>query len=357
MRNNFPALTTLRGLAAWWVVIYHFRELLNLSGLPALRNVADHGYLAVDLFFIMSGFVIALNYADGLRAPSIRTVARFLGFRLARIYPLHVVIMAAFITNPLAVSLFSQKGTPGTRYDPDYFLQSLFLIQNWGFGPGPAWNIPAWSISTEWGAYLVFPVLAWWLSRIVNPTQALAAMIGVLILVIAAGFSVGGLGEDIAQAGLLRCLLEFSLGATVFRLHALVAPWLPTADAVFAVGLIVLAVGMMAEWPDYAFAPLAMLLVIIGLLDRHSIGARILTSKALLYIGEISYSTYLVHYFIKDWSKFLLVGNGLPPATVFAAYLAITAAASVLLYHFVELPGREWGRERVQVWFTRRQAA
>ena len=120
-------------------------------------------------------------------------------------------------------------------------------------------------------------------------------------------------------------------------------------------GLALLIAGLALHWPDYGFALLAMLLVIIGLLDGRSFGARALACRLLLYVGEVSYSTYLVHYLVKDWSKFILVGDGTPSVAAFAAYISFTAAASVVLYHFVELPGRRLGRERVQAWLTRRQ--
>ena len=355
MRNNYPALTAVRGLAAWWVVVYHFRDQIDFAKLPILQEVANHGYLAVDLFFIMSGFVIALNYADALQRPAKWVVARFLGFRLARIYPLHLVILLMFIVNPLAIVLFSGAGSPGGRYDLNYFIQSLFLVQNWGFNSGPAWNIPAWSISTEWGAYLVFPLLAKVLSRVTNPIRAVSAFLVMMILVIGCGYLAGGLGEDIGNVGLLRCLLEFMLGATVFRVSGMAAHWLPNATLMFVAGSFALVTGLMADWPDYTFAPLALFLILVGLLEGRSPGVRMLSGKVLLYIGEISYSTYLIHYFVKDWSKFLLVGHGLPSIAAFTAYILITAMASVVLYHSIELPGRRLGRAWTQAWVVRQQ--
>ena len=355
MRNNYPALTALRGLAAWWIVVYHFREQVNLSKVAFLQKVADHGYLAVDLFFIMSGFVIALNYADYLEKPADGAVARFLGFRLARIYPLHFVVLIMFIANPLAILLFSEMGFPGERYNQSYFVQSLFLVQNWGFNSGPAWNIPAWSISTEWGAYLAFPLLAKLLSRVITPIRAAAALLIMLTLVVGTGYAADGLGENIGDVGLLRCLLEFTLGVTVFRVYGLAAHLFPNATLMFVTGFIALVVGLTAGWPDYTFAPFALLIILISLLEGRSLGARALSGKILLYIGEISYSTYLIHYFVRDWSKFLLVGHGLPPVIAFTAYVLITAVISVVLYHSIELPGRRLGRVWVQAWLTRRQ--
>ena len=155
----------------------------------------------------------------------------------------------------------------------------------------------------------------------------------------------------------MRCLVEFTLGAAVFRLHALAGHRFPGGTVMLAAGLALLLAGLALRWPDFEFALLAMLLVIIGLLDGHSFGARALACRPLLYVGEVSYSTYLVHYLVKDWSKFVLVGNDIPPVVAFAAYIGFTAAASVVLYYFVELPGRRLGRELVQTWLTRRQVA
>ena len=87
-----PALTSIRGIAAWWVVLYHFREHLP-SGCPEwLLALTAHGYLAVDLFFILSGFVLALNYAESLPG-DLAGATGFYRLRFARIYPLHFVIL------------------------------------------------------------------------------------------------------------------------------------------------------------------------------------------------------------------------------------------------------------------------
>ena len=126
-----PALTSIRGLAAWWVVLYHFREEIpGIAGTPLLRFMA-HGYLAVDLFFELSGFVIALNYARTFRSVTWADSTNFFGLRLARIYPLHIFILLVFLINPIAITLFSMNGQPGDRYSPGYFILSVLLFRAW----------------------------------------------------------------------------------------------------------------------------------------------------------------------------------------------------------------------------------
>src|SRR6266513_2856834 len=93
-----PALTSMRGLAAWWVVLYHFRDEVPkaLFG-NTLYYVISHGDLAVDFFFELSGFVIALRYAGQFSRPNWAVYKDFLIARLARLYPAYISILVLFI--------------------------------------------------------------------------------------------------------------------------------------------------------------------------------------------------------------------------------------------------------------------
>ena len=97
--DAIPALTGIRGLAAWWVVLYHFRETYPDDPLHIAGRVMAHGYLAVDFFFELSGFILALNYLHVFRNLSSRQAVQFLGLRLARIYPLHIFMLILFLLN------------------------------------------------------------------------------------------------------------------------------------------------------------------------------------------------------------------------------------------------------------------
>ena len=344
MTTNYPALTSLRGIAAWWVVMYHFRELLNVADHHGIASLLAHGYLAVDLFFIMSGFVIALHYGYILQSPTRAKILRFLGLRIARIYPLHLVILLVFLVNPLLIHFLSHTSAIGDRYNLLYFMQSLILVQNWGFSPGPAWNIPAWSISAEWGAYLLFPALAWGHRNFSSLHAVIVCAALVFGAITGIGYLVGSLGDDIAGFGLARCLIEFSLGSLLFRANTLTGRHSAFAFMAFPIGVTLLTIGSIYNWHDFLYAPLSLLLIISSLLDNKSLFVKILAQPILLYIGEISYSTYLIHYLIKDWVKFLLVGGSLSPALIFMLYLFLIAAASTILYRFIEMPGRRFGR-------------
>ena len=333
------AFTSLRGLAAWWVVLYHFHP----GGLPGpLAAVVQQGYLAVDLFFVLSGFVIWLNYAPSLRDPSWTSTGRFLRARLARIWPLHAVMSALYLSVPASVLLFSSVGDPGPRFAPGYYLASLFLVHNWGWFEEIGWNVPSWSISTEWAAYLLFPLAVPLLLRL-RTVAARLAMIACLLIAIGLLFDAtrtASLGDDIAHLGLARCLLEFSIGAILCQLYVDGRTG-SRALLLGAAAALALAYALRLA-PDWAVMPAAFACLILALTTGRN---RLLGGRTLARLGEISYSTYLAHYFLKDWTKFLLVRPGIPEWVVFAAYLGATLIASALLYRWVEKPGQKWMRQ------------
>jgi peptidoglycan/LPS O-acetylase OafA/YrhL len=341
-----PALTAIRGIAAWWVVLFHFRDHFPLWMPAIVSRVAQDGYLAVDLFFQLSGLVIALNYERHLRHIAVAPIRRFLILRLARIYPLHLCVLLLFLLNPLAIMLFSATGETGTRFEPSYFGLSLLLVQNWGFTQELAWNIPAWSISTEWFAYLAFPVLIL-LLRLPRGTGMVVVAYGALATGLAAisWFAGAGLGDAIPQLGLPRCVIQFSMGICLYRL-------LTTCRSLPSSSLLLAAIGGFAAFvllplPDYAIMPVSISCLILSLTNNGGIAARLLRPQWLMWLGEVSYSTYLIHYFVKDWVKFLLVRDEVSSSLPLLAYLLVTLLASAVLFRFVEVPGRQ----RVKAWF------
>ena len=341
------ALTSLRGLAAWWVVVFHFREALPPQAPVFVHVTAGYGYLAVDLFFILSGFVIARSYGPQFaRSIELKSSCIFYGLRLARIYPLHFVVLLLYLINPLAIAVFSKNGIPQDGYQIDYYIMSIFLIQNWGWTNNIQWNIPAWSISTEWFAYLIFPVTAIVATRFVQrATIALGTALGLLlILAIVTATVGGGLGGNIPQYGLLRCVLEFAVGVALCRLHLAYPAQPATARLAFACAIICFAA--LAILPDYAVIPLGFFCLIYALTQDSFLLSALMRHRFLEWIGLISYSTYLIHYFVKIWIKFLMV-ESVPTITDLFWYLVVTLCASVLLFYAIERPAQQ--RMRVAV--------
>jgi peptidoglycan/LPS O-acetylase OafA/YrhL len=337
-----PGLTGLRGLAAWWVVLFHFKEGLNpwLPGI--LASFVNHGYLAVDLFFVLSGFVIAHNYIRSFSRPDAAGYLRFLGLRLARIYPLYAVMLVLFLVNPLAIHFAASQEMDSQRYDIGYYIMSIFLVQNWGLTRQLAWNVPAWSISTEWLAYMCFPLIAWLYVRTSNSRALNFAGILVPIVLLAAGLGLMDeqLGGDIPKNGLLRCLTQFTTGVFLYQLWVRPTQWRLTQPVSLGVLTACVLVYCMAGVPDTWTMPLAGACTVLGVACGGRIVERIFSSRFAELLGTCSYSTYLVHYFVRDWVKFLLLRDGMPAWVPIAVYLGATAVASFVLFRMVEAPGR-----------------
>ncbi|MFL1463399.1 acyltransferase family protein [Roseococcus sp. DSY-14] len=357
-RPAIPALTSVRGLAACWVAVYHYRLELPAGTPAAVMDVAALGYLAVDFFFQLSGFIIAYNYFWKLRDGG-TGVADFIVARVARIWPLHIVTLFLVLLNPIAILLFSEARQLGERYDPALFLLNIPLVQNWGFTTALSWNIPAWSISAELGAYLLFPALvllaglAW--RRLGRPGVA-ALLAGTHLAFMMTWDWLGvGIGGDIPRYGLARCVFQFAMGALLFLVwDGMAAAWRRRLDgaalALVAVGVVALALGA----PDHLVATwLFAALIWLGLTAAAN-GRGLLAHPWALWLGEVSFAIYMIHYFVRDWVKFLFLGPQHGPLWAFGIYAAATLAAAALLHRLVELPAR---RGIQSLWRARRAAS
>ena len=340
--NELKALTGARGLAAWWVVLFHLRGSMAEMH-PAIESAIAKGYLAVDFFFLLSGFVIWLTWNDRLRTGGPESVPRFLQKRIARIWPLHLVTLAGAIALALVLRATG-------RDDPQFVFPELplhiVLLQNWGFTRHLAWNDPAWSISAELAAYLLFPLLVMAVDWRRVPSAVLLAFAGLLLLALHLAIDPPTLGTDIPRYGLLRCLIEFTTGSIVCAL------WLRWRTAHAAIGAAIFsATALIIMWiaglPETLvvpalFATLLLLLALTSGRPRHPFETR-----TIHYLGEISYATYLSHFIL--WKAFKLAfvsdANAVSPAEI-ALYLGLVLLASIALYHLIERPAQRWLNRR-----------
>src|SRR6266567_7058688 len=207
-RCNIPALTGLRGVAAAWVALFHLTV-----GVPILR----YGDMGVDVFFILSGYVLTYVYAGKLT-----NAADYFGFiraRLARIYPLHLVTLCVLALMVVALPDFAERyPMPEQRWGFGPFLASLVLVQNWGYFLPTSWNTPSWSLSAEWLAYLIFPFFLFatqWPRSKITPL----ALAGSLFLALYAEFALKGLPglAGGGAPGMLRMTCEFAAGCLLCR--------------------------------------------------------------------------------------------------------------------------------------------
>ncbi|MGY3079930.1 peptidoglycan/LPS O-acetylase OafA/YrhL [Bradyrhizobium sp. LM6.10] len=210
--RRFVVLDFYRFVAALGVFVFHLKTLD--SGIAPAWN-GSYG-LFVDMFFILSGFVISYSYPSDARG--LKAYSRFMIRRIARIYPLHFLTLLVFV---LLIGFGLDRSARSTPLD---FLYNLVLLQAWGVTDHLSFNSPSWSISAEFFCYLVFPLLML-LARKVHPL-VLAAIVAALYLILAHGHlpiwqersQMYGANYDY---GMLRALPSFLNGillAILFRL-------------------------------------------------------------------------------------------------------------------------------------------
>ena len=232
---DLKSLTGLRIVAAAWVLVYHFRNRLGLD----LEQVGmiDKGYLGVDLFFILSGFILSHVYvrawAEG-RFP----YGSFLWARLARLYPVHLLTLGA------TIMLWGLGRWAGARFeaaafDPAAIPQHLLLVHAWWATPTVQWNFPSWSISAEWFAYLTFPAFA--LASLTLRRRPIVAVVLAATLFFSLDAIVQAYGGSLtrltAHGGVLRIIPSFAMGVALHRLGSTRAP--PTLVAHTGMGVAV----------------------------------------------------------------------------------------------------------------------
>jgi peptidoglycan/LPS O-acetylase OafA/YrhL len=340
MSGELRALTSVRGLAAWLVVLFHIRR--SIAGLPeAAMAVLAKGYLAVDFFFLLSGFVIWLSYADRLGTAGLAAVPDFLRRRVARIWPLHGFMLGCALALALAMRA-SGRETP--HFPLAELPLHLLLLQNWGFTGALTWNDPAWSISCELAAYLLFPLLALSIDWRRVPSPAVIGAIAALIVLLHAVFARDGalqLGQDIPRLGVIRCVLEFAAGTAT---AALWLRWrggraLPAA----LLGALMLAGWLAGMVPETLAVPAGFAVLLLALALSAGRKGNPLEGRALHWLGEISYATYLGHYLLWFAFKLVLVEDAhAVPWPLIGLYLALVLASSAALYVWVERPAQRW---------------
>jgi peptidoglycan/LPS O-acetylase OafA/YrhL len=342
--THVPALTSVRGLAAWWVVFFHFKYFLA----PYLPQwglaFISRGELAVDLFFCLSGFVLYLNYHKLALEP--RPALRFYVKRVARIYPLHLLFLLAYCGLGTCVLMFSSAGTLDSRYSAGSFVANLLLVHDWGILSTLSWNIPSWSISAEFAAYLMFPFFLKLLDCRRASVARLALNVATPIIALAIVFTTAGgeLGNQLLQLGVLRCLAQFSVGMTLGEVYLRRPrarwgiPWLLMALAGAMVAMVIA-----FRAPSALLMPTAWGLVILGLAWCPGPVNKILSAKALVVVGEASYATYMCHYLIYDLFKIMAVGRDMTASLpAIATAFAVIGVVSALLYRYVERPAQNW---------------
>ena len=363
-REDIPSLTGLRGVAACSVLLAHAVE-TAFSYEPLLHPFSSRiAWFGMSLFFVLSGFVIHLNYADLFRSEPLRSaLRRFFVARFAKLFPLYAVAVFCSLT---------MIPVPFSRW---VVLSYLTMTQSW-FNVEMAMFPPTWSISTEWFFYLAFIPLTAVVVSIRRPMPVFVVFSFATIAGLSVAFSLWHdpivaftrdwfwHGETLSSSDpwnwasyfspYLR-VLDFIAGMLMAqayrmrttRLPAVILPacllWCGILDAVTWTPVENLV-------PNFLYVP-AIALVMLHVSANKSWLSHALSTPAMIFLGEISYSIY-----IWSWFVFIMLGGSFAaahPITILyfnsglkvVVICAVTVVVAYGSYNLIEVPARRWIRK------------
>jgi peptidoglycan/LPS O-acetylase OafA/YrhL len=353
-RRDLRALTGLRFLAAFAVVIYHFGRPLLIGWPAAVRNIAASGYVAVSLFFLLSGFVLSYSYINP-KGEMRGNKRSFYSARFARIYPAYLLafllaapttILMSLRVNHLASAVAKLLVSAGLV---------LTLQQSWMPWTAWSWNFPAWSVSVEAFFYLAFPFVGPRLYRL-RRSSCLPVAAGLWIASLAIPlmlYLVKGIAAEPARGDYLQMAVEFTpilrlpeflIGILLGRAFSLSSAPRPAVSAMLsylsAIGIfVILAFSSAIPHPVLANGLLIPLFAILiySLAAGKGLLAGMLSLPVMVLLGEASYGIYILQIPVSYVLRLP------PPHTslrVFVMYSATLVVAAIISWRFVESPLR-----------------
>lgn len=384
-RHQLPALTSLRFFLAFWVVIFHQsgpESLLApyLSSMPpVVFNFLRTGYVAVGLFFALSGFVLALNYDPAAEWNRTRLLRFFVG-RFSRIYPVYAA--ALLVSAPQVAFSFFTRGRRQGITVAAFAAQALSvfgLVQAWFPAFASAWIGPAWSLSAEAFYYACFPFIGRRLWRM-RTSWALCAVVGGVWLT---GLCVPALsvlipiphfgnapatstldGADPIWTAFVKFnplfhISEFCAGVAAAKVYLCTRDNAHRAYLVYIPALVVEAlVILQAESVPYpllhdgVLAPAHAALILGVALAGRKLPA-FLSSRFLVFMGKASYSLYMIHVPVLNLTgSFWVRVLGLPFEGILCSgvVVCLQVGLACLCYSWIEAPMQERLMALVQPW-------
>jgi peptidoglycan/LPS O-acetylase OafA/YrhL len=335
-------LDALRIVGALMIVVFHFNRFINLDGRwQGVDDTVKSFSLIVDLFFLISGYVMAAIYTG-----KITTAAKYRDFiqkRVARLGPLHWATMLVFV----AIAALGWAGVLNehdpSRYDVACIPQNVLFIHAWGTCHAQTWNFVSWAISAEMGLYIALPVLFRITALGRWPTAA--AAFGSLALLL----WISRTGETFSQwtfnFGVARAVPGFMLGMLAFQMKDVLAK-LPFARFVMWA---LLAAFFVASWAGASRTALLLLIYAVGLagVAADAAGVQGGVSRALAPWAQLSFSLYLLHpialKIALNWVGFAAWGlNGDAMRLWCLLWIVLLIPAAYLSLVAFERPARDW---------------
>jgi peptidoglycan/LPS O-acetylase OafA/YrhL len=369
MKNNRPYLTTLtplRGIAALLVVIFHSNLMLSTFIEPFGANFIASGWLWVDFFFVLSGFILCYvygsNFSTGVTPAS---YWKYMKARFARIYPLHFITLVWCFGCAIIIRYYASGLAPffDQMFSLPSAVPSLLLMQSLGLYSSAPLNTPSWSLSTEWWMYMIFPFFIPLLLRLKTIGKAISIItIAILFIVVKYYLSpINAAGPPtlnvITDFGFFRCMAGFFLGMFTFKIYeeamgAGIFSYDFTFIIFFAAVIVAMTVGA-----DDLFIVALFPFIILAAAYNSTLVKRLLDLPVLQRLGDWSFSIYMVHVPIMYvfWIVDIKNNPGLfavfPPATSIdikagvmycMAMVVLSLLVAAFTYNFVEVPSRKF---------------
>lgn len=356
---HFRIFETWRLLAAILVMAYHFLRFGSGDAFQYdVSHVLERLLPLMDMFFMISGFLILLRYGDKLKDwPSYTS---FIARRLARFYPLYLVTLAFFVLVGVALHLGLVTSTVPERYDYAVLPQNILLLQAWGTTSELSFNYVSWSLSAEWFCYLLLPVYVFVIHRSGVKGLAFLAVASVVLLELATRMGLIPF-KSWLQAdtwGAYRAFADFAIGGVVMMLAR--DSKLKMRSHTLAWGLFALAMaGMLMLWPSYLIVGLlAVAMFAAAVVERNNPqGARLLAF--LSPAGRVSFGIYLWHPVVETILLAVIWRRAIEPLGIVSFYqflivpMAITVIVAMCSERYFEKPVSD----RVNRLFARDQSA
>ncbi|MGE3149622.1 MAG: acyltransferase family protein, partial [Pseudorhodoplanes sp.] len=299
--QRYEALDGLRGVAALAVCFFHIRWANHITEWNGIR----HAFVFVDLFFMLSGFVLFNAYGAYITNRS--RVVEFLTLRFFRIYPLHFAILMGLVLLEATKLLGELRGVVVPEHaafsgqnSPGLLVVNLLLLQGFPFAGQLSWNTPSWSISCEAAGYVVFAA-ACFIGLVKR--FAVGFWIAVAILSYVIVLAVKQSLDASYDLGLLRCLGGFCVGIAIAKFIRIesVASWFNACGertmTLITGGIvlwIVVALSYVDGYSEAVLLPAFAALILVLHRDSGAV-AGALKSAPLAFLGRVSYSVYMIH--------------------------------------------------------------
>jgi peptidoglycan/LPS O-acetylase OafA/YrhL len=326
--HRFVVLDGLRGIAAIMVMISHSSDAAPLS------------FLAVDMFFLLSGFVLAHGFGSRLPQPGMRL--RFAIGRLIRLYPLYAVGIAIALAPAIGMVVLQVFFWTPRVLALSLLAAPLFipLPYDWTFPLDP----PAWSLSFELFANTVFMFTA---ARLLPAIVLVGVSAPLLLWGIVIWQDGGGSTFQSLLAGFPRVIFSFFLGVLMYRLWCSGRLPKPAVHPLLLVLLLPVLYGLQPHHPTRYVAAMIFLIQPLIIWIGACSTANGLTSRLLTWLGMISYGVYVLHVPILTCVEgvqrladptLLDAGDVLPLSVYLVVPLSIAAAHWLTRYY--EIPAR-----------------